>query len=841
VGASVALLQRAVAHHQAGRLGEAETLYRQILATTPKHFDATHLLGVIALQTGRLDEAHALISDAITANPKAAAAHNNLGNVYLRQGRLDAAQASFRRAVELQPGFGDAHFNLGTQLRRQGKLQEAATQFRRAVAADAKSFPAQTSLGATLLDLSDARGAVRAFEAAVKLKPDSAEALSHLGIALSGTGELPRALEIIDRASKIDPKSTAVLANRGSVLSRLGRYAEARTCLERVLSLEPTSAPAHCNLGNVLRDSGEAAAALERFKRAAELDPALVEAQIGLTLALRDLGRDEEARASVARLGRDHPASAAALIFEAAVCLERDDTKGAAAALGKAIALQNSNADAHYQLGNVLMRQLRWPAAIRSYEAALAANPSHVQARWAMTMAQLHPIYSDVREEAKARVNFARMLGELDKWFDATRSVEGYMAVGSTQPFHLAYQEADNHELLGRYGALCARLMAPWQAERFPVLKPRTANGAVRVGIVSAHIRNHSVWNAIVKGWVKGLDSKRFELHLFNIGGRSDAETDRARRIAQRLETGKRELPHWAATIAESRLDVLIYPEIGMDPLTVKLASLRLAPAQAATWGHPETTGLPTIDYYLSAEGLEPPNAARHYTERLVLLSKLGVCYEPLSAEASLMDLTAHGLPADMPLLLCAGTPFKYGPAHDRVWVEIARRARGVRLVFFRPGDSEASPAFEERITRAFTTAGLRFADHATFVPQLDRARFFALMQRAHLMLDTIGFSGFNTVIQAIECGLPVVSREGQFLRGRLGSGILRHMGMDALVADSDDAYVELAVALTRDPSRRDDLRDEIIRRRGALFGDTAPIRALETFLESAARTPPRS
>jgi predicted O-linked N-acetylglucosamine transferase (SPINDLY family) len=274
-----------------------------------------------------------------------------------------------------------------------------------------------------------------------------------------------------------------------------------------------------------------------------------------------------------------------------------------------------------------------------------------------------------------------------------------------------------------------------------------------------------------------------------------------------------------------------------MDPLTVKLASLRLAPAQAATWGHPETTGLPTIDYYLSAEALEPPDAARHYTERLVLLPKLGVCYEPLFADPAPLDLAALGLPAHIPLLLCAGTPFKYAPAHDRLWIEIARRAGACRLVFFRPGDSEASFGLEERIMRAFTAAGLRFGDYATFVPQLDRGRFFALMQRAHLMLDTIGFSGFNTVIQAIECGLPVVSREGRFLRGRLGSGILRQAGIDALVADSDDAYAELAVALTREPRRRDELCDEIVRRRGALFGDTTPVRALERFLESAART----
>jgi predicted O-linked N-acetylglucosamine transferase (SPINDLY family) len=103
-------------------------------------------------------------------------------------------------------------------------------------------------------------------------------------------------------------------------------------------------------------------------------------------------------------------------------------------------------------------------------------------------------------------------------------------------------------------------------------------------------------------------------------------------------------------------------------------------------------------------------------------------------------------------------------------------------------------------------------------------------------LLDTPGFSGFNTAMQAIECGLPVVGREGEFMRGRLASGILRRMGMDALVATTDEAYVELAVALTRDAGRRQRLRDEMIARRGVLFGDLEPVRALERFLEGVAR-----
>ena len=833
---TAALLKVGIAHHQAGRLKDADETYRQILVAMPKHFDATHLLGVVALQAGRLDEAQGLISRAIELNPAVAAAHNNLGNVFLRKDRLADAQACFERAVKLQPGFGDAHFNLGNALRRQGRLSQAATHFSRAAAADPKMLWAHTNLGATLLDLGDARGAVKALETAVKLRPDHAETLSNLGIALAKAGEPARALEVLDQAATLDPKGATTLRGRGTALARLGRYAEARECFERVVSVDPMSAAAYCNLGNVLRDSGAPAEALKRFRRANELDPDLIEAHIGRALALRDMGREEEAREHSQRLLSEQPNSVPALIFMGTQCLDRDDTKGAAAAFRKAIALQGSNADAHYELGNVLMRQLRTPEAIASYQRALAEDREHAQARWALVMAQIPAIYPDAAAVTKSRSNFVRMLGELDTWFTGARNDDGHRAVGSTQPFHLAYQAANNREPMARYGALCARLMAPWQNRHLPAMATRT-KGPIRVGIASAHLREHSVWNAIVKGWVKHLDRRRFELYLFNLGAKNDHETEQARRWAHRLEQGRREMPQWAATIAQCDLDVLIYPEIGMDALTAKLASLRLARAQAATWGHPETTGLPTIDHYLSAEHLEPPNASAYYTERLVVLPNLGVCYEPLAPTTVAPDLAVLGLPEDVPLLLCPGTPFKYSPLSDDVWIEISRHTRPSRLVFFRPGDPDVSSLFERRLEQKYLKAGLRFTDCVTFIPTLDRARYFGLMRRADLMLDTLGFSGFNTAIQAIECGLPVVSREGEFLRGRLGSGILRRMGMDSLVATTDEAYIDLAVTLTRDAGLRHARREELRARRGVLFGDLEPVRALERYLESAVAT----
>jgi predicted O-linked N-acetylglucosamine transferase (SPINDLY family) len=275
---------------------------------------------------------------------------------------------------------------------------------------------------------------------------------------------------------------------------------------------------------------------------------------------------------------------------------------------------------------------------------------------------------------------------------------------------------------------------------------------------------------------------------------------------------------------------VLIYPEIGMDQKTVQLACMRLAPVQIAAWGHPVTSGLPTIDYFLSAQALEPAGACAHYTEQLVALPNLGVYYEPPVAVAS-TEPTSRAGAQTTPVLLCAGTPFKYAPEHDRVLVDIARRLGPCQFHFFQHADGALSRRLLQRLGSAFIAAGLDPAAHLVLRPLASADEFHALLRTADLMLDTIGFSGFNTVMRALACQLPVVSCRGRFLRGRLGSGILDLIDLSALVADSPQGYVDIAVSLARRCAERDALRTRLAERVPSLYRDRTAVTALEAFL----------
>jgi len=275
------------------------------------------------------------------------------------------------------------------------------------------------------------------------------------------------------------------------------------------------------------------------------------------------------------------------------------------------------------------------------------------------------------------------------------------------------------------------------------------------------------------------------------------------------FENRPRGLTDWVDAISGQDLDVILYPEIGSDLLAVRLAALRLAPVQAVSWGHPETSGLPTIDLFVSAEAFEAGTGQNNYSERLVRLPNLGVYVEPLALPNVNLDFKSLKLPENQPLLLCPGQPFKYAPQYDEVWMRIAkglqknsffRNGAIARLVFFRSHNDTWDRVLEKRLRAAFAKNGVDFDRHVTILPFLEHAQFFSLMRRSSLMLDTLGFSGFNTALQGIECDLPVLAFEGDFLRGRLASGIMRELELPELVATSPRTSSKKRLRLQRIP-----------------------------------------
>ncbi len=749
-------------------------------------------------QAGRLSEAEAAYRGMLAVDPDNIDALHFLGVISHQRGEHERAAELISRALSRNPSNAPAHNNLGNTLGAQGKLNEAVVSYLNALALEPDYVDALVNLGAALRAQGRLDRALACYKRALALAPNAPAARSGLEDVLKAENNVGKAAAHDDRAPTLAPESCEWHFDQGNSYKDHSQWDEAVASYEKALSLNPDFSPAYVNLGNVLNVQGKPDQAIACYRKALVLDPDLLEAHYNLADVMRDQNR----------------------LSEAIPCYE------------KVIVLRPDLPEAHYGLGHVFRNQGRLYEGLACNKKALSLNPEYVEARWALAMSQVPKMYGTDADPVSCRTAFAGQLDELERWFDGTRSAEGFRAVGVQQPFQLAYQEENNRSLLKRYGDLCARLMGEWFGRQgFVVPGRRSSDGVIRIGVPSQYFWNHSVWNAIVKGWFEKIDRERFALYAFYFGARQDRETLLAKSSATHFEQGARPLRQWVQDIIDQQLDVLIYPEIGMDPLSIKLASLRLAPVQVATWGHPETTGLPTIDYYLSAEEMEPPDAQGNYTERLITLPNLGCFYRAWGNEAIRPDLDELGIDPRSPLFLCPGMPFKYAPQHDWVFAEIARSLGRCQFIFFIPEVSILAEKLRQRLEAVFTRYGLNIADHVIFIPWLSGPAFDGLLDRADVFLDTIGFSGFNTAMQAVERGIPIVTREGRFLRGRLASGILKRMGLRELVAGSEEDYIALAVKLIRDGEYRERTRKRIATERHLLFEDRAPIRALENFL----------
>lgn len=202
----------ALQHHQAGRLAEAEQLYRQALALDRRHADSLHSLGLLARQVGRHDVAAELIGQAIAVRGDDPFFHYNLGNAFKDQGKLDEAARCYERALALKPDFAKAHNNLGEILGSQGKLEGAATHLARALAIRPDYAEAHYNLGNVLRDQGRLDDALASFQRAAALRPD-ADVHNNLGSALLAQGKPDDAIAYFRRSLALKPDSEGIYSN----------------------------------------------------------------------------------------------------------------------------------------------------------------------------------------------------------------------------------------------------------------------------------------------------------------------------------------------------------------------------------------------------------------------------------------------------------------------------------------------------------------------------------------------------------------------------------------------------------------------------------------------------
>lgn len=623
----------------------------------------------------------------------------------------------------------------------------------------------------------------------------------------------------------LDPAHAEGLHGVGIVALQAGRPAVCCTWIERALQALPAgSARMWYHLGVASARLGRVASAADALLAAVRADPAYDGAYQLLADLLSGQGRNIDAAATLLALARSR--------------FRRGLTDQAVAAYHAALERDPAHIPALLGVAPLLRFFGRTGEAAAAYRAVLDREPENLGARLGLCAARLPILHETPQGVQDCRAAFARELAALHR-LTAQASTEerakAEFAVGDCKPFYLNYHGLNDRDLLRLYGDVVGQIMGAYlPAFSTPLaVRPLTGGRPLRIGFASTYLYEHSV-TKLFTGWATELDRRHFEVLVYHLGGGSDAYTDRLRSRAVRFVEGAGNTIDWAETIRDDRLDALIYFDVGMSGMEVRLASLRLAPLQCLTWGHPVTTGFATMDAFLSSALMEPFNGADHYTEELVALPNLSVYYDPVRHPDEPIDRHRLGLEAGDIVFACCQSLFKYLPQYDGVYPAIAARLPAARFVFIRHHLPEVSALFERRLDAAFRAAGLNAADHCRFTPHLPRASFGPFLDLADVYLDSIGWSGGNTTLEAAGRHRPIVTLAGDLMRGRHSTGILRRLGLDPFVTHSLADYVERAVALGSDAALRRRVEAHLADRAPLLYRDAAPVRALESWLRNA-------
>lgn len=682
----------------------------------------------------------------------------------------------------------------------------------------------------------DPVGAEAMLQQAIALDPDHAPSLHLLGLLAGRAGDQARSAALLSRAIEAGTPEQAEASGLllAAAFARWTRLDEAEAAYADVVARMPASREGWFELGLLLGSRGRHERAVDALRHATALDPSFAPAHAALASALLALGSLDEAaeaairarslapdaRGTARRLaairnaqgrfaeaavlcrGAEAEQDDAALLNTLGIALQTLDAEEAAACFRRALAADPGFGEARYNLAAVLKELGRTDDAVAEMRALAAAAPDHAATQVALAMAPLPPVYADVPEVGRRREQYARALDDLARFADRYGPAALAEGIGAAQPFLLAYQGCDDNALQRRYGALVAQAMAA----RYPptaLAGPLQPGERLRLGIVSGHFRDHSVWRLPTRGWVEQLDRDRFELIGYHTGALCDGTTRDARALFDRWHQGPTPIARWRDLIAADRPHALLFPEIGMDPAVAQLAGMRLAPVQYGSWGHPVTTGYPTIDFYLSADAMEPDDTTSHYTEQLVRLPGLST---PITVEPRASPIKTRqelGLPHGT-LFWCGQSLSKYLPQHDHLLARIAAELPAASFLFIEyPAGAALTQRFRDRLGRAFQQHGLLADRHCHVLPRMDAGRFSELLGHADVVLDSVGWSGCNSLVEALAHARPIVTLPGGTMRSRHGAALLRAIGLGRHVCADEEAYVATAVALGQDPEKR--------------------------------------
>jgi len=731
---------------------------------------------------------------------------------------LSAAEQKYQEVLRWEPDNADAWLHLGTLCYMKEQYQDAILLLLKSIEIDPLKSITHYNLGVVLETIGDRSQAIRAYQKAIELDTQKIQAYNNLGNILAEVGEIEQAESVYRQAIAANPEHFGGYINLGNLLMLRQRTDDAITAYKTALKLKPRDpdilnnlglafqakndlAQSSCYLGYANYHQREYDQAISYFQKFLEIETGDPQFYIALADCYQLMNQEDEALKVYEESTGLYPKEANLYFFWI-------------------LALQ--------KIG-------------RTQEAILVASEASKLLPYALYLKReaellLPVIYENSEEIEFYRQRFAQGLQNLSQQISLETpeaKQNALKGIAYYQNFLLQYQGKNDLKLQQEYGLIVHRIMAAnypqWVLPRsMPPLKPKEK---IRIGYVSHGLRGNGVGKLVV-GWLRNCDRQLFEIYCYHINSEQDALTEKFIVYSDFFHPIADDLEAVCQKIISDRLHILVFVEVGMHPQMIQMAALRLASVQCATWLHPVTSGLQTIDYFLSSEAMEPENAEQHYSEQLIPLPNLGISYtKPIIPELT-KRRTDFQLRDDTIVYLSCQSLSKYLPQHDYIFPEIARRLSQSQFVFVAHQKLSITDKFQQRLKQAFSNYDLNSEDYCVILPRQTLMSYWQLNLISDIFLDTFSWSGGVTTLEAIACNLPIVTCPGELMRSRQSYGMLKILGLIDTIAKDEAEYIDIAVKLGLDAEWRRTISQQMSDRHANLYEDVTCVKALEQFYQ---------
>ena len=735
-------------------------------------------------QQGRLAEAEAIYLSLIKIQPKQHQIMLLLGALYIQASKFDKAVNCINRSLKLNFDNPQGHCNLGAALEGLDRLESALASLDKAVILKADYPLAWFNRGNVLTKLKRYELAAQSYAQACHFKPDYPEAWMNHGLALQSLRQFDDALLSQERALALRPDYAEALCNKGNILLDLKRSKDAISCYKEAIALKPDYANAFYNMGNALNSLKRPLEAIEQFQHALTLDPNFVQVYCNLGATYKELHQ-----------------------FEAALtCLQN------------AISLDPEDADVHFNL-------LHLYEETKQFEQAIV----HIK--------KLRSLRNEKSLDFEGPQLFIKM--RTCDWQDLTQAIEAVRlrVFEDKEPTELLPLLAISDEL-----SFLKQAAAQYTAKNYPsqLSTPLTnlisSYERIAIGYFSSDFNHHAV--SILSAELFELhDRSKFEVHVFYLGhAPRDTTAERIAAAVDHFWECRHIDDESLLTLARQyKLSVAVDLNGATAGCRMSVFAMRLAPIQINYLGFPGSVGTDYHDYIIADDYVVPDNLAHGYTEKVMRLPCFQVNDRKRKVSADTPTRSDLGLSDSAMVYCCFNNTYKISPILFDAWMNILRQVE--HGVLWLLGDT---PSTQLNLQRCAAKAGID-PQRLVFASRVAYEDYMARYRCADVFLDTFPFNAGTTASDALWMGLPLITYSGHSYASRMAGSLLHAVGLPELIASDIHGYQALAVELSLQPERLQELRRRLIDMRDSclLFDTPRFTRSLESaYLELIKQLP---